>query len=60
MGIWRSPDGYEVEAIILDGRQVLRVSRIYGDRRVVRGYCRDVAELAGLGVDLGALVEEPA
>ncbi|MEV0585143.1 hypothetical protein [Nonomuraea sp. NPDC050310] len=60
MAIWRSPDGTEVEAIVLDDRPTLRVTRRYGERTVVVGYCADVMDLAGLGVDVGALAEVPA
>ncbi|GII51933.1 hypothetical protein Pth03_03220 [Planotetraspora thailandica] len=48
--------GYEVEAINLDGRQRLRVSRTVGDRRYLIAYCRTPAEVAA-HVDLADLVE---
>jgi hypothetical protein len=58
MGRWRSPDGILVEAIILDDRPVLRVSRRVNGRIYLRGYCATVAELGEHGVDLAALVKD--
>ncbi|MFF5206138.1 hypothetical protein [Streptosporangium sp. NPDC000396] len=55
MGIWRGPDGIEVEAIVLDDRPCLRVTRRIGGRRVLLAYCRDVGEV-GEHVDLAELI----
>lgn len=56
MGLWRGPDGIEVEAIVLDSRPMLRVTRIIGDRNVLIAYCATVHEV-GTHVDLGQLIE---
>lgn len=56
MALWRGPDGIEVEAIVLDSRPLLRVTRIIGDRNVLIAYCATVHEV-GKHVDLGQLVE---
>ncbi|MBB4915464.1 hypothetical protein ACFY19_06310 [Streptosporangium saharense] len=55
MGIWRGPDGIEVEAIVLNDRPCLRVTRRIGERRILLAYCLDVREV-GEHVDLAELV----
>jgi hypothetical protein len=59
MGVWRGPDGILVEAIILDDRPMLRVSRQVEGRTYFRCYCSAVEELGRHGVDLAQLVEVP-
>jgi len=53
---WVGLHGYEVECIMLDHRQVLRVSQRIGGRRCLIGYCPTVEAVAGM-VDLATLVE---
>jgi hypothetical protein len=53
---WVGERGYEVEAITLDHRQVLRVSQRVEGRRYLITYAKTVGEVAGL-VDLASLVE---
>ncbi|GHH69780.1 hypothetical protein GCM10017673_20800 [Streptosporangium violaceochromogenes] len=55
MGIWRGPDGIEVEAIVLGDLPCLRVTRRVAGRRVLLAYCRDVREV-GEHVNLAELV----
>jgi hypothetical protein len=52
MSRWVGAGGYEVEAIVLDGRQLLRI-RQHG---YLVAYCRTIAETAQY-VDLADLVE---
>jgi hypothetical protein len=49
-------DGYEVEAINLNGRQRFRISQQVGGRRYLVAYVRTVAEVAS-HLDLADLVE---
>lgn len=56
MARWVGVNGYEVEAIVLDDRQVLRVSQRFGRRRYFIAYCRSVAEVEQ-HLDLASLVE---
>lgn len=56
MARWVGTRGYEVEAIILDKRQVLRVCQRCEDRLYLIAYCRSVAAVAE-HVDLASLVE---
>jgi hypothetical protein len=56
MGVWRGPQGIEIEAIILDQRPRLRVTQTVNGRRYTLGYCSRVAEVA-LYVDLADLVD---
>ncbi|GIH73620.1 hypothetical protein [Planobispora longispora] len=55
MGIWRGPDGIEVEAIMRDDQPCLRVTRTVGHERVLIAYCADVREVNRY-VDLADLV----
>lgn len=56
MSRWVGTGGIEVECIVLDGRQTLRVTWAGGRNRYVLAYCRSVRELAR-HVDLADLVE---
>ncbi len=53
---WVGTRGYEVEAIILNDRPVLRVCQRIEERLYLIAYARSVAEVA-LHVDLADLVE---
>ena len=53
---WVGVRGYEVEAIILDDRQLLRVSQRVGTSRYLITYATTVREVAE-HVDLASLVE---
>ncbi|GAA0932929.1 hypothetical protein [Nonomuraea longicatena] len=57
MAVWRTPDGVQVEAIVLDDRPVLRISRQVGDQTYLYGYCASVDDLAEHGIDLAQLTE---
>ncbi|MFI6900318.1 hypothetical protein ACIBKY_03600 [Nonomuraea sp. NPDC050394] len=57
MAVWRGPKGIEVEAIILNDAPTLRAVQRFGDRAVLLGYCRSVADLKKLGIDLADLEE---
>ncbi|WP_327091653.1 hypothetical protein OIE66_13785 [Nonomuraea sp. NBC_01738] len=60
MGIWRTPDGTQVEPIVLGNRPVLRVSRRVDGKVCSRAYVASVDELGAHGVDLAELREAPA
>ncbi|GAA3036714.1 MULTISPECIES: hypothetical protein [Streptosporangium] len=55
MGIWRSPQGIEVEAIVASGGPCLLVTRRIDGRRVLVAYCMNIREVGEL-VDLAELV----
>ncbi|MGC5016409.1 hypothetical protein ACLQ2R_37075 [Streptosporangium sp. DT93] len=55
MGIWRGPQGIEVEAIVASGGPCLLVTRRVGGRRVLVAYCMNIREV-GEHVDLAELV----
>ncbi|MER7063908.1 hypothetical protein [Streptomyces albidoflavus] len=55
--LWRGPDGLEIEAIRLDGRQRLRVSRVWDDHRTLVAYYSTIAQLAEHVDDFADLVE---
>ncbi|MFI6299922.1 hypothetical protein ACIBEJ_50580 [Nonomuraea sp. NPDC050790] len=60
MAIWRTSDGMQVEAVVVDDQPVLRVSRRVEDKVYFRGYVSGVDELHKHGVDLADLTEHPA
>ncbi|GAA2868943.1 hypothetical protein GCM10010517_28850 [Streptosporangium fragile] len=55
MGIWRGPEGIEVEAIVMADLPCLRITRRVGGQRFLIAYCTDVREV-GEHVDLAELV----
>ncbi|GGL53888.1 hypothetical protein [Planomonospora parontospora] len=55
MGIWLGPHGIEVEALVVNDRPCLRVTRLIGGERVLVADCADVREV-GRHVDLAQLV----
>lgn len=55
MGIWRSPQGIEVEAIVVHDGPCLLVTRRIDGRRVLVAYCMNIREV-GEHVDLAELV----
>lgn len=55
MGIWRSPQGIEVEAVVVRNDPCLLVTRRIDGRRVLVAYCMSVREV-GEHVDLAELV----
>ncbi|GAA2420576.1 hypothetical protein GCM10010404_93690 [Nonomuraea africana] len=56
MVLWCSPNGYEVEHIILNGRECLRVSHWVGGRHYFVAYCWHPRQVAQ-HVNLADLVE---
>ncbi|WP_157253094.1 hypothetical protein [Nonomuraea typhae] len=60
MAIWRTPDGMQVEAVVVDDKPLLRVSRRVEGKTFFRGYVANVDELQQHGVDLAELKEHPA
>ncbi|MFC4058916.1 hypothetical protein ACFOWE_11455 [Planomonospora corallina] len=55
MGIWLGPNGIEVEALVVNDRPCLRVTRLVGGRRTLVADCADVQEVSRY-VDLSQLV----
>jgi hypothetical protein len=57
VAVWTTPDGVQVEAIVLDDQPVLRISRQIGGQTYLYGYCAGVEDLAEHGIDLAQLTE---
>ncbi|GAA3120457.1 hypothetical protein GCM10010466_09250 [Planomonospora alba] len=55
MGIWLGPNGIEVEALVMNDRPCLRITRLVGGKRTLVADCADVREVSRY-VDLAELV----